>query len=651
MSCPMQARLFRPIFSLVTLAFVSFSISNSPAAEPAPGLPKKSLADDPLAALKTFRAAPGLKVDLFAAEPDVLNPVSLCFDEHGRCYVVETTRRRSSVFDIRGHKEWLETDLSFRTVQERIDFLKREVSPTNKAVIKRLTGGGKGTFEDFNHDGVIDWHDLEVQSERIRPHEDTDGDGRADRARIFADGFNSIVSGVAAGVLARHGEVYFTCIPDLWKFTIDDLRLTNLISSEALPVNPHLVNRKSKIENLHSGFGVHIAFGGHDMHGLIFGPDGKLYWSIADRGTVTNLWSRIKDPWPGLTPELLADSGCIFRCDPDGTDFEVVACGLRNPQELAFDDFGNLFTADNNGDGGDKARWHYVVEGADFGWRIGWQWLPKMGAWNSERLWHLAPSNTAAYLLPPLAHIGHGPAGLAYNPGTGLPSEFAHHLFLCDFPGSVLMWTNIPDGASFRVGPVKNFFGELGPSDVAFGVDGGVYVTDWLKSFDKPEKGRIYRIHDPATDQGAAVQETKMLLAKGMWQYFRDSVKGADTDKETIRLLGHADFRVRDEAQAALAQGIAFSTLHGTPDLGALYRPIHPNNTNRLSRLHAMISVGLMIQYIKSPWLLPAMEESYARLKKSRHEEIDKTFQSFAEANLAPIVLLLQDKRSEERRV
>ena len=35
-----------------------------------------------------------------------------------------------------------------------------------------------------------------------------------------------------------------------------------------------------------------------------------------------------------------------------------------------------------------------------------------MGAWNGERLWHLAESNTAAWLLPPLAHIGHGPAGL-----------------------------------------------------------------------------------------------------------------------------------------------------------------------------------------------------------------------------------------------
>jgi len=258
---------------------------------------------------------------------------------------------------------------------------------------------------------------------------------------------------------------------------------------------------------------------------------------------------------------------------------------LRNPQELAFDEYGNLFTADNNGDGGDKARWHYVVEGADFGWRIGWQWLearayqPKMGPWNGERLWHLAESNTAAYLLPPLAHIGHGPAGLAYNPGTGLPAQFDRHFFLCDFPGHVLTWTNIPDGASFKVGPVLNFFGDLGPTDVAFHPDGGVLVSDWFKSFDKSDKGRIYRIHDPATDKSAAVQETKRLLAEGMR---KRSVK------ELADLLGHMDMRVRLEAQWEIAER-AKNDSSATKEL--IYT-INPTNANSMSRLHATRALG-----------------------------------------------------------
>src|SRR5207247_7275093 len=117
----------------------------------------------------------------------------------------------------------------------------------------------------------------------------------------------------------------------------------------------------------------------------------KLYFTIGDRGfhVVTKDKRTVSNP----------DSGAVLRCDPDGTNLEIVHIGLRNPQELAFDDFGNLFTYDNNSDSGDRARWVHVVEGGDSGWRCGYQYGTLMhtpavpqgnrGAWNTETNWHV----------------------------------------------------------------------------------------------------------------------------------------------------------------------------------------------------------------------------------------------------------------------
>ncbi len=541
--------------------------------------------NDPATAIRKFRAAPGMKIDLFAAEPMLQNVVSFAFDEHGRCYVVESNRRRTSVFDIRGLSEWLDNDYSFRTVEDRANFFRTTLSSTNSKLPDFLKAK-RGLLSDHNGDGTVDWHDLEVQSERIRLLVDTNADGRADSATVLAEGFDGLTSGVAAGVLARKGDVWFTCIPDLWKMSSDELRMTKGVPNLAAPINPHVRHSSFAISNLLSGFGVHIAFGGHDMHGLKMGPDGKIYFSIADRGTGTNLWDKITDKWPGLTMEALADSGAVFRCNPDGTEFEVVCIGLRNPQELAFDEFGNLFAGENNADGGDKARWIHVVEGADYGWRIGWQWLPKLGAWNSEMLWGLAGTNTSAYYLPPVAHIGAGPAGIAYYPGTGLPARYDRHFFMCDFRGGpnsvVRSFALRPKGASFEAYDESEFL--TGPlcTDVDFGVDGAVYVSDWVKGWDKTDKGRIYRVFDPTLVNDPAMLEVKKLLGEGMEKR---------PNEELARLLGHRDMRVRLEAQWELASRSLTTDSAYDQLMSAVAKG------SQLSRLHAVWSLGQVVRF------------------------------------------------------
>ena len=41
-------------------------------------------------ALETFEINPGFSVELFVHEPDVVDPVAMEFDAHGRIYVVES---------------------------------------------------------------------------------------------------------------------------------------------------------------------------------------------------------------------------------------------------------------------------------------------------------------------------------------------------------------------------------------------------------------------------------------------------------------------------------------------------------------------------------------------------------------------------------
>ncbi len=180
------------------------------------------------------------------------------------------------------------------------------------------------------------------RSERVQRIEDRNGTGKAYHATTFAENFNTPLDGIGAGVLARDGKVWYANIPNLW--LLQDTNNDGIADTRA---------------SLHYGFGVRVGFLGHDLHGLHFGPDGKIYFSIGDRG------SNIKVADGRMVGE--PDMGCVFRCNPDGSELEVFAYGLRNPQDLVFDQYGNLFTGDNNSDSGDQARWVYLVEGSDNG--------------------------------------------------------------------------------------------------------------------------------------------------------------------------------------------------------------------------------------------------------------------------------------------
>ena len=375
---------------------------------------------------------------------------------------------------------------------------------------------------------------------------------------------NSLLDGVASGVLARDGKVWCTNIPDLSLFS----GLTEDGKAE-------------KREVLSSGYGVRFSFTGHDLHGLVLGPDGRLYFSIGDRGAhvVTKEGKTLAFP----------DEGAVFRCEPDGSHLEVFCRGLRNPQELAFDNHGNLFTGDNDSDQGDRERWEYLVEGGDYGWRVGWQHNPlgtERNPWMAEHLWEPRRTDTPAYVLSPIVLLPDGPSGVAHYPGTGLPAEFADHFFVCSFKGSsarsAIAKLHVKENgarASSSIKEPETFLGNAQATDVEFGPDSNLYFSEWGEGWESTKGGRIYKLTHPAAQaaQAAQIAEVKRLLDEGFRQRSND---------ELAKLLAHPDQRVRLESQWALAKKddekrFADVALHG-----------EEGPAKALSRLHGIWGLG-----------------------------------------------------------
>lgn len=536
--------------------------------------------------LKQFKHVPALKVNLWAAEPMLANPVAFSVDEKGRVFTAETYRYRTSVLDIRHYMFMLEDDLASRTVEDRLATIRKWFGPDGEQA-------------------------LGTETEVIRLIEDTNGDGVADKSSVYADGFTSPLSGIVSGVLARHGEVWVTEIPSLWKFRgataseLDTLpkdkpglTLSHAPAGReaALSSHPHSPDRKVVAEELLTGFGIRFSYTGHDLHGLKLGPDGRLYFSCGDRGAhiVTREGTVIDLP----------DEGAVFRCETDGSHLEVVHRGLRNPQELAFNEYGDLFTGDNDSDQGDRERWVQVIEGADSGWRVGHQHAPlgNAGMWNMERLWVPHFEGQAAYLFPPIANIGDGPSGLVFdathaygksgivrtaNADGSAPTprpDSADTFLLAYFKGTsaksgVYALTTQPKGAGYELIGHDEFVWNALVPDVDLAPDGAVFFADWHEGWPKSNKGRLYRAFLPEVINNPVMQQTARLLGEGMTNR---------TESALLALLAFPDMRVRQEAQFELAG-------RGPKSFDGL-KAVAFESKNQFARIHAIWGIGQLLR-------------------------------------------------------
>lgn len=499
----------------------------------------------------------GLSLKLWGIDSLVISPIAIDIDDHGRLFYTTTDRQKNSEFDIRGHRDWEIPSISFQTVEDRRAFLREELSPENSARNTWLA--------DLNGDGSHDWRDLTVEKEKVYRIEDLNGDGVADRSQLVVDDFHEEITDVAGGIFADGDDLYVAVAPDLWRLTDTD--------GDGIP---------DKKTSLSHGYGIHIGFSGHGMSGVKMGPDGRLYWQIGDIG------------FNGVGPDGIKwehpNSGVIARANPDGSDFEIFAHGLRNTHQFVFDEYGNIISEDNDGDHpGERERLVYIVNGSDAGWRSNWQYGKYSDpdnngykVWMDEKMHLPRFDGQAAYITPCISNFVSGPAGVVYNPGTALGSAHKQTFFVAEFVGNpassgVHSFKLNPKGATFELGEHKKILGGILATGLDFGPDGALYIADWIDGWDTHDYGRIWKLDD--TDGAAQTirAEVKGLLATDF---------SGKSESELGSLLSHEDMRIRQKAQFALVK-------RGNPGLG-IFQQALTQTEHQLARVHAIWGVSQM---------------------------------------------------------
>jgi quinoprotein glucose dehydrogenase len=518
-----------------------------------------------LAQATSTSAAPSNELVLhkWSGNVNIPDPVACTVDPQGRVYVSTTTRRKVGDLDIREHTMWIPNDVAFDSVEAKQAFLRDRLAPGKM----RAPRGG---LADHNKDGSIDWKDLTHHSEVIYQVRDTDGDGTADKITVFADGFNTEVTGIAAGVMYHDGWVYATIAPDLWR-----LKDTN---------DDGVADIREKVA---SGFGLHIAYAGHDMHGLSVGPDGRIYWSIGDKGM--NVTSREGRNF------YYPNEGGVMRVDPDGSNFEVYAHGLRNVQEPAFNDFGDLIGVDNDADQpGERERFVHIIEGSDSGWRCNFQYMRTDSPWMRERLWEPHFPGQAAHMLPPLASYSDGPAGFRFEPGTALSEDQRGMFILNEFPsGKMRAFRAARDGATFKMVDARVLHEGVMGIGLSWHPDGSLMMADWIGGYPLDAIGAIWRVDAKDGAQNAVRVAAHRLLTKDLTHTAENELTG---------MLGHADQRVRLHGQFELAKRGAKSAFlavarRATPSSDLLPNPqTQQGRPAQLARIHALWGYGQLLR-------------------------------------------------------
>jgi len=332
-------------------------------------------------------------------------------------------------------------------------------------------------------------------------------------------------------------------------------------------------DRDGRAEEIKALVPIRGSRGEHGAHAVRLGPDGMLYVIVGDHARVgpspgpqspyRNWYEgdlvkpRYEDPG-GHAVGIPAPGGTIFRTDVEGSFVEIVAGGLRNSYDFAFNSAGEIFTYDADMEWDMGAPWYrptrinHVTAGAELGWRSGWAKWP------------------AYYLdsLPPAINLGAGsPTGVEFYNHTAFPERYRGAMFGCDWATGKIHCVRFQrSGASYDAQseifvegrPLNATDLAVGPEGALYfctggrGTDGGVYRIRWTDdqlSNGQPETQVATTIEDALTQPQPDADWAKVKIA-GVKQSLGESwgqqlaAVAADSERETDKRLRAVDLLV-----------------------------------------------------------------------------------------------------------
>jgi putative membrane-bound dehydrogenase-like protein len=451
----------------------------------------------PKYAVAGITVAEGLEANLFASEPTITNPTNIDVDHRGRVWVCEA----------------------------------------------------------YNYRPAITGNPTHSEGDRIVILEDTDGDGKSDKSKVFYQGPEL---NAPLGILVMGNRVLVSQSPYVWLLTDTD--------------GDDKADKKEIIFQ-----GIKGEQHDHGMHAFVFGPDGKLYFNFGNEGgqLLDGKGNAVLDKNGKALDFKKNRMGMVFRCDPDFTNVEILGNNFRNNYEVAIDSYGTLWQSDNDDDGNKGVRINYVMPYGNYGYQdelTGAGWRANRTNIEEEiprRHWHLNDPG----VVPNLLQTGAGsPTGMIVYEGRMLPSVFQDQMIHCDAgPNVVRSYPVKKDGAGYTASIVNVLEGKrdqwFRPSDVCVAPDGSLIVADWYDpgvgghQAGDLNRGRIYRVAPantpyriPAVDatspEGAveALQSPNMSVRYMAW----NSLKNMDNRAvpQLQKLFGDESANPRMRARA-----------------------------------------------------------------------------------------------------